>query len=162
MRLRRGVEVAPARTALHAGSPAHRIDLHAAHARQVDDQATVAHGVSRHVVPASAHRDPQRVLTRERDGRRHVRFVRAQDDQGRPAIDHAVEHAARLVIAGVAWPQGAAHFAAASREDSIRGASDPTTAIRMAPASGGQNAGGIFPVASTSMPAENGPTKASR
>ena len=113
-------------------------------------------------MPASADRDLKRVFTRQRDCGRHVGFVQALDDQGRPTVDHAVEHAARIVITGVARPQGPAHFTVASLDDSIRGASDPTTAMRTAPARGGQNAGGIWPVASTSMPAENGPTNASR
>src|SRR2546421_5398115 len=55
------------------------------------------------------------------------------------------------------------HFATAPRDlDKSGGASEPTTAIRTAPASGGQNASATLPVASTSIPAESGPTNASR
>src|ERR1051325_7739434 len=95
------------------------------------------------------------------------------------AIDHAVEDASRLVVAVVAKPHDRSrylsrqpsrripvdggHFAIATRDrDKSRGASDPTTAIRTAPNTGGQNATSTVLVASASIPAERGPTKASK
>ena len=60
-------------------------------------------------------------------------------------------------------PTYVGHLATATRDlVRSRGAREPTTAIRIAPATGGQKASSTLPVASTSIPAESGPTKASR
>jgi hypothetical protein len=78
------------------------VDIDPAHARKVDDQAGVAHGVSGHIVPATAHGDYEALLARERNGSGHVGFVLTADNQLGAPVDHAVEDAPGLVILGVA------------------------------------------------------------
>jgi len=102
----------------------------------------------------------------------NVGFARALDDERRAPVDHAVEDAAGFVVTLDARRVDVALdladldglYAGLDARDlaSIRGAVAPATAIKTAPATGGQNAGGILPVASTSRPAESGPAKASR
>src|SRR5439155_27157067 len=144
-----------------------------------DDQALLDDGVSRDVVAAAPDGDREGVLARKGDRRRHVSLVRAAHDEMRAPVDHAVEDTPRFVVRVFAGlhdrPRDlpsetprrvcvhGGHVATATRDlDRSRGASEPTTAIRTAPATGGQNASATLPVASTSIPAESGPTKASR
>jgi len=101
-----------------------------------------------------------------------IRLVRALDDERRSPVNHAVEDAAGFVVAFDARRVDVALdladldglYAGLDVRDleSKRGTSRPATDINTAPATGGQNAGGILPVASTSMPADSGPRKASR
>src|SRR5205085_1579815 len=53
--LRLPIEVREGAAALRARRPAGRIDAHAAHAGEVDDEAVVAEGVPGDVVAATAH-----------------------------------------------------------------------------------------------------------
>ena len=179
MHLGGGIEVAPARASLDAGAPPHGVDLDPAHARQIDDEATVDDCVSRNVVTTGANGDGKGVVAREPDRTPHVRLPRAAHDQAWASVDHAVEHTSGLVVCVVARAHDRTfnlaretvhlgsvdgrHFAIAVRDlDKSRGASEPTPAIKIAPTTGGQNASATLPVASTSIPADSGPTKASR
>jgi hypothetical protein len=61
--LRGMIDVCPARPGLNPHRPGIRIDRHFAHGREVDDQATIAHGVAGDAVASTAHRHKQALLT---------------------------------------------------------------------------------------------------
>ena len=103
MRLRGDVELAEEGAAVRAGDPGPRIDLDAAHVREVDDEAAVAAGQPACGVTAGLDRDLEVVLAREGDRRRDLlRVPRASDDR-RPPIMDRVPEAARLVVACIVW-----------------------------------------------------------
>ena len=158
-----GVEVAPGGAAAGPGAPRGGIDAHAAHAAQVDHQPALADAVAGHVVAAAAHRDRQAVGGGPLQGATHVIRRLADRDQRGPAIDHAVEDAPALVVAGVAGPDQSHAAAVAARERTTRrGTSTPSTAISMPPPMEGQKAVVTWCVASTSVPAATGLAKESR
>ena len=66
--LRLAVDVGEQGAALHPREPAHRVDLHAAHAGQVDEEAAPDGRQAGDGVAPAAHRDQQVSLARERDG----------------------------------------------------------------------------------------------
>ena len=101
------VQVADRHAALRPDPPRARVDPHAAHRRQVDDQAGVAHGVARHVVPAAAHGDRQTVLAPEGHGGSDVGDPDALGDEPRALVHHAVPHRAGLVVVGIGGPDQA-------------------------------------------------------
>jgi hypothetical protein len=109
-RMGRVVDVAEQRAAEHARDLRHRVDDHAAHAREVDDEPVVDAAQARAVVSAAADRQRQALAARVPDGGDHVGRVGTAGDQRRPAIDHRVVERATLVVVGVAWRgEGAAH-----------------------------------------------------
>jgi hypothetical protein len=68
--------------------------VHAAHRRQVDDQAVVDDGRAGDVVPTAAHGQGQPVLRGEPDRAGDVFGVGAPRDYGRALVDHPVPHPA--------------------------------------------------------------------
>ena len=94
--------------ALHPGPSRRRIDPHCAHRGEVDHQPAVAHRVAGDVVSAAAHRQLQTVAARKADALDHVRRAGAAGDEGGVAVDHAVPHHARGVVAVVAGFEQAA------------------------------------------------------
>jgi hypothetical protein len=63
--LRLVVDVTPQAATLRSGRSGQRVDTHACHRGEIDDQTAVAQGVSGHGVPATAHRHRQRPLSGE-------------------------------------------------------------------------------------------------
>ena len=102
--LRSAVDVAPGGTGLDPHRAALRIDMHVAQLGQVDHEAAVGDRGAGHIVPAAADGDGEVVSASERHALAHVRHPGAARDQGRVAVDHAVPHAAGLVVAAVAGP----------------------------------------------------------
>ena len=101
VRLRGVVELGEERAAAHAGSAPLRIDIGAAHAREVDHDAVVARREAGDAVAAAPNRDDELLLTGEAEGRDDVVGAGRPHDQGRPTVDHAVPDRARIVVAGV-------------------------------------------------------------
>ena len=89
-----------------------RIDAHALHRRQVDDQSVVDAAEPGSVVAAAANGDGKLVVAAEIHRRDHVGDVGAARDQQRPLVDHAVVELARLVVVGVIAPDQRAAQAA--------------------------------------------------
>ena len=106
-RLGLAVQVADGHAALRPDRSRAGVDPHGAHRRQVDDQAAVADGVARHVVPAAAHGDRQTVLAPEGHGGPNVGDPDALHDEPRALVHHAVPHRAGLVVAGILGPDHA-------------------------------------------------------
>ena len=100
--LRRGVHLGPARAALHARGARDRVDLDAAHAREVDHEAAVARALAGDVVSAAADRGQQPLAAGEAHGLDHIGGARAAGDQRGPAVDRPVPDAARAVVVRVA------------------------------------------------------------
>ena len=101
---RRGhlVDVGPGRAALNVHGARGGVEAHAAHLREIDDQAVVAHGSAGHVVPTAANGERQLVLVGEAHGGRDVVGVGAARDDGRIPVDHPVPDAAGVVVVRVA------------------------------------------------------------
>src|SRR5690606_16379107 len=102
VRLRLVVDVAPERAALHPRRARGGIDVHAAHRREVDDDAAVADGGARHVVASAAYGDLQVVVAGEAHGRDDVGSSDAAGDQARTPVDGAVPDRAGGIVVGVA------------------------------------------------------------
>ena len=97
--LRGLVELPQERAAAHARGARARIDLGAAQPLHVDHDSAVARRVARDAVPAAAHGHEEALLACEPHGRDDVLGARRPDDQGGPAVDHAVpDHAGRVVV----------------------------------------------------------------
>ena len=103
--LRLPVAVAPGRAALRPHRLRRRVDVDAAHLRQVDDEAAVVHRVAGDVVTAALDREEQVLLAGEVDGVDDVRGPGALHDQRRPAVDQPVPDRAGIVVALIARPQ---------------------------------------------------------
>jgi hypothetical protein len=95
------VDVAPRRAALDAHGAGRRIDVDAAHRRQVDDERVVPHAEAAGVVAAASHGQKRAALAREVHGGDGVGGVRAARDEARMAVDHAVVDGACVVVAGI-------------------------------------------------------------
>ena len=100
--LRLAVDVTPGRAARDECAAPLRVDLHAAHLREIDHHAVVADGVPSDVVAATADRNRQVVLACEHDGRDHIVCAAAADDHGGAPVDHAVPDGASVVVGLVA------------------------------------------------------------
>ena len=99
------VEFAEQAAALDVGASRRGIDAHAAEARQVDLHAPVAGGLAAGAVAAALDREQQLALAREVHGVAHVRDAGRLHDERGPACRSSVQHAARLVVAGIAREQ---------------------------------------------------------
>jgi hypothetical protein len=104
-RLRRSVDVEPSRPALGAGDPRLGLDLDAAHAGEVDDQAVVEDAVACWVVPAAADGDLEVMRTCEVEGGSDVGCAHALGDQRGSSIDERVEADACSVVLGICGRQ---------------------------------------------------------
>ena len=98
---RGAVELAQQCARTDANRPGVAIQAHGAHRREVDHEAIVATRMTGETVAAGAHREWQRVGSREIDGARHVRRVGATGDQRGVAIESAVPQLAGGVVSGV-------------------------------------------------------------
>ena len=101
VRLRLVVDVAPQRTTLHPGPAVGRIDPHAPHRREVDDDPVVANGGARHVVASAPYGNLQIVVAGETDGRDHVGGPDASGDQLRAPVNGTVPDCTGDVVVGV-------------------------------------------------------------
>ncbi|HWC27071.1 MAG TPA: hypothetical protein VG474_10860 [Solirubrobacteraceae bacterium] len=97
-----GIDVGPRGAALHVHGAPGSVDAHAAHRRQVDDQAAVDDGGAGDVVSAAADGERQVVLGGEGDRGGDVAGVGAAGDERGALVDHAVPDAARGLVFGVA------------------------------------------------------------
>ena len=104
MDLRLEVDVVPGAAALDERAASRRVDAHAAHIRQVDDQAAVDPGKARNRMAAAAHGDLEPLAAREAQRRDHVGCTRTPNDQVGMVIVRCVPERAGLVVAGVAAP----------------------------------------------------------
>ena len=102
MRRRSTVSSARSRSSRRACAAPLRVDLHAAHLREIDHHAVVADGVPGDVVAATADRNRQVMLACERDGRDDIVCAAAADDLGGAPVDHAVPDGASVVVGLVA------------------------------------------------------------
>jgi hypothetical protein len=75
------VVLVPGGAALRTCPPAARVDVDAAHQREVDHQSAVGDGPADHVVPAAANRDLQPCIAAERDSVAHVGDIAAAGNQ---------------------------------------------------------------------------------
>ena len=95
--LRLAIDVAPQRAALHARDSGVRIDIDAAHPREVDDHAAVTARMTRHGVAATADGDEELVLAGELHGVDHVGRPRApHDERGTPLMHRVVDRLVRV------------------------------------------------------------------
>ena len=84
------------------GGPLHRVDLHVAHRRQVEDERSVAGTVATHAVAARSDDQRQAPLLGMRHDERDVIRVSRTDDQGGMPVDgRIVDAAGALVVIGV-------------------------------------------------------------
>ncbi len=95
------VELSPDDTALGSRGRAIRIDRNPLHLAEIDHQPAVRDGAPGDVVTATADRDFESLAARERQSRNDVVRRSAAHDQRGPAIDEAVVHRSRDVIACV-------------------------------------------------------------
>ena len=78
-----------------------RIDRQRPHVREVEHDPPVRDPVTRSAVTAAADGQLQPGLARDRDDTRDLVRVRQTNDDRGPSVDAAVEHGARLVVAGI-------------------------------------------------------------
>jgi hypothetical protein len=95
------IELAPEHAALGPYRAGARVDPDAFHRRQVEDQAAVVGAVARRAVAAAAQGQRQAVGSGEVDGLLHVGGAGRAHDEGWTAVDVAVPHASRRLVAGV-------------------------------------------------------------
>ncbi len=88
--LRLAIEITPHRAALDSGDARLRIEVHAAHAREIDDDAAVTTREAGHGVAAAPDGHQEIALPRERDGIDDVSCSRAPDDDRRAMLMHRV------------------------------------------------------------------------
>src|SRR5262245_11526521 len=95
------IELAPEHAAIGPNGAGARVDPDAFHRRQVENQATVIGAVARGAVAAAAQGQRQAVGSGEVDGLLHVGRAGRAHDEGWPAVDVTVPHAARRLVAGM-------------------------------------------------------------
>jgi hypothetical protein len=103
-RLCGAVELSQCEPGLGPDRPGLWINHDSLHAGQVEHDGAVAHRVSCDAVTAPAHRDRKTMSTCELDRADYVSGIQRPDYGQRVSINHAVEHAARGVIAAVLGP----------------------------------------------------------
>lgn len=96
--VRRRVEVAPGRPALHARGAAFGVDAHTTHGREIGHDAAVAGTEAGHAVRAATYRESEVVLTGEVDRGHDVVGVGAAHDGDRSLVDHGVVDLACFVV----------------------------------------------------------------
>src|SRR5438270_175274 len=93
-----GVEGAPTRATLRARCSLRRFYPDAAHAREIDDNATVAGAEAGHAVVATANRHRNTFLARQVDSSDHIARVGCAHDDHRSAVDHRVVDATSFLV----------------------------------------------------------------
>ena len=86
----RVVNIAGRATGAHPHGPFRRIDAHAPHHRQINDQPIINAAESGSVMAAAADGDGQPVVTAKIYGGNHIRHIGAACDQQRPFVDRGV------------------------------------------------------------------------
>ena len=102
------VHVGEQRTTLDAGTVCGWIDVHRAHTREIEHDASVANRITRDVVTAAPHGQSHAVLASEVDPLDHIRGSQCLDDHAGSAIYHAVPDGSRRVVARLPRQQHAA------------------------------------------------------
>src|SRR4029079_6770395 len=100
--LRGSVELAPVGAALDAHSANCGVDIDALHAAHVDAKPAVDHSRAGKAMSAAIHRDRQPSVAREPDCAGHVICGGNPRDRCGAPVDHAVEHAPGVIVAGIA------------------------------------------------------------
>jgi len=103
--LRLPIRLAPGRASLCPHRLRRRIDVDAAHLREIDHQAAVVDCVAGDVVAAALDRDEQVLLAREGDGVDDIGCAAALHDQRRSTVDQPVPERAGIVVARIAGSQ---------------------------------------------------------
>ncbi len=98
VRLRRCVEVLEGGATARTDPPGRRVDRDVAHRGEVDDKPFVDRAEAGDVVAAAAHGERDAGLARDAEGRDDVPGPAAARDCDGMEVDHAVPHAARLVV----------------------------------------------------------------
>ncbi len=102
------VNIARRATCPHPHGAVCRINAHALHHRQVDDEALVDAAEPRPVVAAAADRNRQRAVTAEIHSGDDVGDIGAASDKQRPLVDHTIVELASFIVVGmIATNQGA-------------------------------------------------------
>ena len=96
------IELAPRDPAFRTGCPAHGVNTHALHPRQINHETAVTHRVAWDVVATAPHRHQQTVGAGALHGIDDVGNPSAAGNQRGPFVDHTVPHRAGGIIAGVA------------------------------------------------------------
>ncbi len=99
------VDLAEQAPALDVHGARFRVDSNAANPGQVELQPAVAGGLAAVAVASALDREQQLALAREIHGAAHVRGAARLDDERRPAVDRAVEHAPRFLVTGIPGDQ---------------------------------------------------------
>ena len=98
MELRLSIELLPQDAALGADSPSVCVYMDALHGREIDQQALIDSGVSRHVVAAAANGDLEVECPGELDRIDEVGNAATAGDEGRVFVDEAVVDPAEIVV----------------------------------------------------------------
>src|SRR3954454_6083893 len=101
--LRRGVELTPRQAAAGADRPGGGVDVYGLDAAQVDAESALDDLGAGDALATAVYRDLQLLLSRIAHGGGDVGSRAAPGDDGRPAVDHRVEHGARGVVRRVVW-----------------------------------------------------------
>ena len=99
------VDITEEGAAARDGGPGVGIHPHAAHAREVDDEAVVDAPQTAAVVAPAPNGDVQALLAAERHRGHHVRHVVAPDDDRRVLVDHGVVQRTSVVVVDVSRRQ---------------------------------------------------------
>ena len=101
------VHIGPSGTAFDHGDAPHRVDMHGAHLREVDHDASVANSMAGDVMPAAPDRHGQALGSREAHGPDNIRRASASGNGGGASVDHRVPELACAVEIRVALGQHA-------------------------------------------------------
>ena len=96
--LRGVVDVTRCRSTLDPHTASLRIDMHALHSPQVQNDAVIAGPETGGIVPTPTDCDRQSLFPREIHARDHIGHVRAPDDQCRMLVDHRVVHRPGFIV----------------------------------------------------------------
>ena len=99
------VDLAQQASAAGAHDPALGVDRHRAHRAEVDHEAFIARALAGDAVATAAHRHHEIVIASKGERRDHVIVRQAAHNAGRPPVEHAVPHTARLVVARIRGKQ---------------------------------------------------------
>ena len=103
--LRLTVEFEPLDSRLRPSRARGRIHTNGLHGREVDNDATVADGVTWKAVPSPAHSHLQFIIAGEVHGANDIGSPGAASDHGWPAVKHPIPYFPRLVVAVLAGTQ---------------------------------------------------------
>src|SRR5215475_12238941 len=96
------VELDPLDPRLRPSRARGRIHANSLHGREVDNDASVADGVTREAVPSPAHSHLQFIIAGEVHGSNDIGSPGAASDQGWLAVKHPIPNFPRLIVAMLA------------------------------------------------------------